>query len=111
MDTRLLTGMVETLILEIVAQCARLTDTRLPRLSPYAREDTSSSRRGASTRRCTAWNAKSCCPRSGKWRKVGGASTTSSPQPASGRLAVRKREWREFSSGVNGVLGTAHGLA
>ncbi len=110
MDTRLLTGMVETLILEIVGegptygyQIAQTVAGRsrgsfelkegslYPALHRLEREKLLAS----------FWQMAE-----GRRRKY--YKLTTAGQRA---LAARKREWHEFSTGVNGILGTAHGLA
>jgi DNA-binding PadR family transcriptional regulator len=110
MDTRLLTGMVETLILEIVGQgstygyeIAQMVSSRsqgtfelkegslYPALHRLEREKLLAS----------FWQMAE-----GRRRKY--YKLTAAGQRA---LTARKRQWREFSTGVNGILGTAHGLA
>ncbi|MEX0717984.1 MAG: PadR family transcriptional regulator [Planctomycetaceae bacterium] len=47
------------------------------------------------------------------WQEADGRRRKYYKLTAAGRkaLAARKREWREFSAGVNGILGTAHAMA
>jgi transcriptional regulator len=110
MDTRLLTGMVETLILEIVSggpsygyeicQTAQQRSRGLfelkegslyPALHRLERQKLLSSR----------WEQAD--NRRRKYYRL-----TAAGQKA---LVARRREWQQFSTGVNDILGAAHGLA
>ena len=110
MDTRLLTGMLETIILEILApgpsygyeicQTAQHRSNGLfelkegslyPALHRLERQKLLSS----------YWEVAE--NRRRKYYKL-----TAAGQKA---LAARRREWENFAAGVNGILGGAHGMA
>ncbi|MEX0704160.1 MAG: helix-turn-helix transcriptional regulator [Planctomycetales bacterium] len=110
MDTRLLTGMVETLLLEIVAQGPtygyEIAQTVGERSRGYFELKEGSlypALHRLERRKLLSSFWQEADGRRRKYYKL-----TSAGQKA---LAVRKREWREFAAGVNGILGTAHAMA
>ena len=109
MDTRLLTGMVETLILEVVAQGTtygyEIAQTVAGRSQGYFELKEGSlypalHRLERQKLLSSFWDEAD-----GRRRKY--YKLTTAGQKA---LAAKKREWHEFAAGVNGILGTAYGL-
>lgn len=109
MDTRLLTGMVETLILEIVGQHAtygyQITQTVAGRSRGYFELKEGSlypALHRLERQKLLASFWEEADNRRRKYYKL-----TAAGQKA---LAARKQEWQAFSTGVNSILGTAYGL-
>jgi PadR family transcriptional regulator PadR len=109
MDTRFLTGMVETLILEIIGQSAtygyEIAQTVAGRSQGYFEFKEGSlypALHRLERQKLLASFWEEADNRRRKYYKL-----TAAGQKA---LAARKQEWRAFSTGVNSILGTAYGL-
>lgn len=109
MDTRLLTGMVETLILEIVGQNPsygyEICQTVAGRSQGYFELKEGSLYPALHRLERQKLLASFWEEAEGRRRKY--YKLTSAGQKA---LAAKKREWHDFASGVNGILGTAYGM-
>lgn len=109
MDTRLLTGMVEAFILEVVAPG--------PSYGYEIAQTVAGRSRGFfELKEGSLYPALHRLERqkllTSFWEEAEGRRRKYYKLTAAGHkaLAERKREWQEFSTGVNGLLGTAYGL-
>jgi transcriptional regulator len=109
MDSRLLTGTVDTLILEIVGSAPtygyEIVQTVQERSRGYF-EITEGSLYPALHRLERQKLLDSF------WKEVEGRERKYYKLTPAGRsaLATKKQEWRKFAAGVNGILGAAHGM-
>jgi transcriptional regulator len=110
MDTRLLTGMVETLLLEIVSngpsygyQIAQTVAERSHGFFEFKEGSLYPALHRLERQKLMASFWQEADGRRRKYYKLTAAGRTA--------LAERKQEWQQFSTGVNGILGTSHGMA
>ena len=110
MDTRLLMGMVETLILEIVShgpsygyEICQTAEHRSHGMFELKEGSLYPALHRLERQRLLTSNWEEAENRRRKYYKVTAAGAKS--------LAARRQEWEQFSTGVNGILGAAHGTA
>ncbi len=109
MDTRLLTGMVETLILEIASQGAsygyEISQTVVGRS-----QGTFELKEGSLYPALHRLERQKLL--ASFWQEADGRRRKYYKLTAAGQkaLSARKHEWHQFASGVNSILGASHGL-
>ena len=110
MDTRMLMGMVETLILEIISHGPSY-GYEICQTAGHRSRGMFELKEGSlypALHRLERQKLLSSCWEEAENRRRKYYKLTAAGQKA---LAVRRREWEQFSTSVNGILGTAHGLA
>ncbi len=110
MDTRLLMGMVETLILEIVShspsygyEICQTAEERSRGMFELKEGSLYPALHRLERQKLLTSFWEEAENRRRKYYKLTAAGQKS--------LEARRREWQQFSTGVNGILGAAHGTA
>jgi transcriptional regulator len=110
MDTRLLMGMVETLILEIVSHGPSY-GYEICQTAEHRSRGTFELKEGSlypALHRLERQKLLSSFWEEAENRRRKYYKLTAAGQKS---LAARRQEWQQFSTGVNGILGAAHGTA